>query len=211
LKQNPFFTSDEEVIESLAKHQEFVKRFLDTVIVYLGTELVAKVIGDKIAEDLKSRIYKIAIEQGLITQNHSLKIENIYSSTPAYSHINIINRECRIYSSISITFSIEPPLLTKKDDPRYSNYSNIVTQILEKTVKDLQLETYKKEYESHINNTIGEVKRFLKRHGLEKLTIPVELSIYVNLGKYAGQYFQVRFPRETFNEISLFTLEYKNI
>jgi hypothetical protein len=205
------YVGDEEVIESLAKHQEFFKRFLDTVTVYLGTEPASKVIGDKLAEDLKSKIYKMAIEQGLITQNHSLKIENIYSGTPAYSHINIINRECRIYSSISITFSIEPPLLTKKDDQLYSNYSNIVTQILEKTVKDLQLETYKKEYESHINNTIGEVKRFLKRHGLEKLTISVELSIYVNLGKYVGQNIQVRFPRELSNEITLFTLEYKII
>jgi|GEM_PF-816534 len=205
------YVGDEEVIDSLAKHNELVERFLDTVIVYLGTEQAAKVIGDKLAEDLKSRIYKIAIEQGLIIQNHSLKIERVSIIIPASSHINIINRECRIYSSISITFSIEPPLLTKKDDPRYNNYSNIVTQILEKTIKDLQLETYKKEYESYISNTIGEVKRFLKRHGLEKLAIPVELSIYVNLGKYAEQYFQVRFPRELSNEISLFTLEYKII
>jgi hypothetical protein len=181
------------------------------VIVYLGPDQATKVIENKIAEDLKSRIYKIAIEQGLITQNHSLKIERVSSIIPAYSHINIINRECRIYSSISITFSIESPLLTQKDDPRYNNYSNIVTQILEKIIKDLQLETYKKEYESYISNTIGEVKRFLKRHGLEKLTIPVELSIYVNLGKYVGQNIQVRFPRELSNEISLFTLEYKII
>jgi hypothetical protein len=205
------YTGYEEVIDSLAKHNELVERFLDTVIVYLGTELAAKVIGDKLAEDLKPRIYKIAIEQGLITQNHSLKIENIYSGIPASSHINIINRECRIYSSISIIFSIEPPLLTIKDDPRYSNYSNIVTQILEKIIKDLQFETYKKEYESYISNTIGEVKRFLKRHGLEKLTIPVELSIYVNLGKHVGQNIQVSFPRESSNAITLFTLEYKII
>jgi hypothetical protein len=75
----------------------------------------------------------------------------------------------------------------------------------------LQFETYKKEYESYISNTIGEVKRFLKRHGLEKLTIPVELSICVNLGNYAGQNIQVIFPRELSNEISLFTLEYKII
>jgi hypothetical protein len=81
---------------------------------------------------------------------------------------------------------------------------------LKKSLK-IQLETYKKEYESYISNTIGEVKRFLKRHGLEKLTISVELRIYVNIGKHVGQNIQVRFPRESSNEISLFTLEYKII
>ena len=199
------YTGYEEVIDSLAKHNELVERFLDTVIVYLGPDQAAKVIENKIAEDLKSRIYKIAIEQGLITQNHSLKIERITISTP--SHINIVNRECRIYTSISITFSIKPPIITAPqiDEQSFNNYKNIVIQILEKAVKDLQFETYKKEYESYISKTVGDVKRFLKRHGLEQLVISVESKIFVDVGGYR----QIEFPEGIFNEISLFTLEYK--
>jgi len=199
------YTGYEEVIDSLAKHNELVERFLDTVIVYLGPDQAAKVFENKIAEDLKSRIYKIAIEQGLITQNHSLKIERITISTP--SHINIVNRECRIYTSISITFSIKPPIITAPqiDEQSFNNYKNIVIQILEKAVKDLQFETYKKEYESYISKTVGDVKRFLKRHGLEQLVISVESKIFVDVGGYR----QIEFPEGIFNEISLFTLEYK--
>jgi hypothetical protein len=199
------YTGYEEVIDSLAKHNELVERFLDTVIVYLGPDQAAKVIENKIAEDLKSRIYKIAIEQGLITQNHSLKIERITISTP--SHINIINRECRIYTSISITFSIKPPIITvpQIDDQSFNNYKNIVIQILEKAVKDLQPEMYKKGYESYISKTVGDVKKFLKRHGLEQLVISVESKIFINLGGNR----EIEFPEGIFNEITLFTLEYK--
>jgi hypothetical protein len=199
------YTGYEEVIDSLAKHNELVERFLDTVIVYLGPDQAAKVIENKIAEDLKSRIHKIAIEQGLITQNHSLKIERITISTP--SHINIVNRECRIYTSISITFSIKPPIITAPqiDEQSFNNYKNIVIQILEKAVKDLQFETYKKEYESYISKTVGDVKRFLKRHGLEQLVISVESKIFVDVGGYR----EIEFPEGIFNEITLFTLEYK--
>jgi hypothetical protein len=199
------YTGYEEVIDSLAKHNELVERFLDTVIVYLGPDQAAKVIENKIAEDIKSRIHKIAIEQGLITQNHSLKIERITISTP--SHINIVNRECRIYTSISITFSIKPPIITAPqiDEQSFNNYKNIVIQILEKAVKDLQFETYKKEYESYISKTVGDVKRFLKRHGLEQLVISVESKIFVDVGGYR----EIEFPEGIFNEITLFTLEYK--
>jgi hypothetical protein len=130
------YVGDEEVIESLGIYKEFIIRFLDTVIVYLGTKPVAKVIGDKIAENLIPRIHKLIAALNLITQNHSLKTERVTSSTPAYSHINIINRECKIYANIGITFSIEPPLITsfQIDKQTFDNYKSIVIPILEEAV-----------------------------------------------------------------------------
>jgi hypothetical protein len=130
------YVGDEEVIESLGIYKEFIIRFLDTVIVYLGTKPAAKVIGDKIAENLIPRIHKLIAALNLITQNHSLKIERVTSSTPAYSHINIINRECKIYANIGITFSIEPPLITsfQIDKQTFDNYKSIVIPILEEAV-----------------------------------------------------------------------------
>ena len=130
------YVGDEEVIESLGIYKEFIISFLDTVIVYLGTKPAAKVIGDKIAENLIPRINKLIAALNLITQNHSLKIESTYSSTPAYSHINIINRECKIYANIGITFSIELPLITsfQIDKQTFDNYKSIVIPILEEAV-----------------------------------------------------------------------------
>jgi hypothetical protein len=71
----------------------------------------------------------------------------------------------------------------------------------------LQFEIYKKEYESYISDTVGDVKRFSKKHGLEQLVISVELKIYTKL----GENHQIVFPETVTDVISLFTLEYKII